>query len=75
MRPRGNPCVYPGGVTMTPLELALYRTLNELVTRCDGEEGVRPDGSNIDTLAAHVALCYAELKEAPDDVEPPPDCF
>lgn len=30
--------------------------LRELVTRCDGPDGVRADGSNIDTLVAHAAL-------------------
>lgn len=34
----------------------LEAALRELVQRCDGEQGVRKDGSNIDTLAAHVAL-------------------
>lgn len=35
--------------------------LDRLVTRCDGAEGVRADGSNIDTLEAHAALL--NLKE------------
>jgi len=30
--------------------------LSALVLRCDGEEGVREDGSNIDTSAAHALL-------------------
>jgi hypothetical protein len=30
--------------------------LRDLVTRCDGAEGMRADGSNIDTTAAHAAL-------------------
>lgn len=30
--------------------------LRELVERCDGEPGVRADGSNIDTRRAHIAL-------------------
>lgn len=30
--------------------------LQELVTRCDGDEGVRADGSNIETIRAHVVL-------------------
>lgn len=34
--------------------------LRDLVRRCDGEEGVRPDGSNIDTRAAHAALDYGD---------------
>lgn len=35
---------------------ALYVALDELVTRCDGEDGVRADGSNINTQSAHVVL-------------------
>lgn len=34
----------------------LREALERLVLRCDGDEGVRADGSNIDTLAAHAAL-------------------
>lgn len=34
----------------------LYAALRELVTRCDGAEGVQPDGSNMDTTDAHAAL-------------------
>ena len=34
----------------------LARVLADLVTRCDGPSGVRPDGSNIDTLEAHHLL-------------------
>jgi hypothetical protein len=34
----------------------LIEALRDLVRRCDGDEGVRSDGSNIDTLAAHVVL-------------------
>ena len=34
----------------------LREALRDLATRCDGDEGVRADGSNIDTLAAHAAL-------------------
>lgn len=37
----------------------LFEALQDLVARCDGEEGVRPDGSNIDTLRAHMALSRA----------------
>lgn len=33
-----------------------HEALTDLVTRCDGKEGVRPDGSNIDTLRAHMAI-------------------
>lgn len=34
----------------------LRRALADLVERCDGPEGVRADGSNIDTRAAHAVL-------------------
>lgn len=34
----------------------MFLALDALVTRCDGEEGVRADGSNIDTTAAHAVL-------------------
>lgn len=34
----------------------LRAALQELVERCDGEAGVREDGSNIDTMQAHAAL-------------------
>ena len=34
----------------------LVHALRELVDRCDGPEGVRGDGSNIDTRGAHAAL-------------------
>ena len=34
----------------------LRAALEDLVRRCDGESGVRADGSNIDTLKAHAAL-------------------
>jgi hypothetical protein len=37
-------------------EATVRSALIELVTRCDGDAGVRADGSNIDTLAAHAAL-------------------
>lgn len=35
---------------------ALVEAVSLLVLRCDGDEGVRADGSNIDTLAVHAAL-------------------
>jgi hypothetical protein len=38
----------------------LVATLRNLVERCDGSEGVREDGSNIDTLAAHAMLLQIE---------------
>lgn len=34
----------------------LFNALEDLTLRCDGAEGVRADGSNICTLAAHAAL-------------------
>lgn len=41
----------------------LVLALRNLVTRCDGAEGVRADGSNICTLEAHAAL--GDLREIP----------
>jgi len=38
----------------------LLEALRDLVARCDGSEGVRADGSNIETLAAHLAIAKAE---------------
>lgn len=38
----------------------LLAALEELVTRCDGAEGVRADGSNIQTIRAHAAIEKAE---------------
>lgn len=34
----------------------LERELSALVLRCDGPEGVRADGSNIQTISAHALL-------------------
>ena len=34
----------------------LVAALQELVNRCDGDEGVRADGSNIQTMRAHAIL-------------------
>lgn len=34
----------------------LIAALQDLVTRCDGDEGVRADGSNIQTIRAHAVL-------------------
>lgn len=34
----------------------LIAELSALVKRCDGEEGVRADGSNIQTMAEHALL-------------------
>lgn len=38
----------------------LLEALKQLVARCDGDEGVRADGSNIQTMAAHAAIAKAE---------------
>jgi hypothetical protein len=38
----------------------LLAALIDLTTRCDGEEGVRADGSNIQTMRAHAAIAKAE---------------
>ena len=54
-----------GGWDWIERECGLYKALSDLVTRCDGAEGVRADGSNIDTCAAHAAL---------GDFLPPFDC-
>lgn len=35
---------------------ALFAALEELTRRCDGHEGTRADGSNIQTMRAHAAL-------------------
>lgn len=43
----------------------MENALRELVTRCDGAEGVQEDGSNMNTLAAHEALGdFVEVQEA-----------
>jgi hypothetical protein len=34
----------------------LLEALKELVARCDGDEGIRADGSNIQTARAHAIL-------------------
>ena len=34
----------------------LLTALQDLVERCDGAEGVRADGSNIQTMRAHAAI-------------------
>jgi len=39
----------------------LLAALRDLVERCDGEEGVRADGSNIQTMRAHAAIVSATL--------------
>lgn len=42
--------------------------LRDLVTRCDGAEGVRADGSNLCTIAAHVALGDFNEEEEQRDI-------
>jgi hypothetical protein len=44
--------------------LELFAALKALVLRCDGPEGVRADGSNIDTQAAHALL--ERVENGPD---------
>lgn len=51
---------------MSELE-RLRAALRDLTTRCDGAEGVRADGSNICTLAAHAALGDFEPTEEDHD--------
>lgn len=52
---------------------ALVDAVSLLVLRCDGDEGVRADGSNIDTLAVHAALARLDGKargaSVPDESE------
>ena len=42
----------------------LLEALRDLVARCDGDEGVREDGSNIDTAWAHAVIAKAEGGDA-----------
>lgn len=42
----------------------LRKALQNLVIRCDGAEGVREDGSNIDTMEAHAALGHFAEEDA-----------
>lgn len=60
---RRNGCVYSGGYEMQDV----LDALRDLVTRCDGAEGVREDGSNIDTTWAHAALGDFEPQESEDE--------
>ncbi len=57
----------------------LLDALTELTRRCDGDEGVRADGSNIDTATAHAVLdgrCEAcevlEAMRADEEIGPHP---
>lgn len=38
----------------------LLKALKDLVARCDGEEGIQPDRSNMCTIEAHAAIKRAE---------------
>ena len=38
----------------------MAEALADLVERCDGEEGIRADGSNIQTMRAHAVLAKAK---------------
>ena len=39
---------------------ALLKALIELVTRCDGDEGMQPHGYNMDTAGAWAVIAQAE---------------
>lgn len=54
---------HEGRINMATIAQGQNLALSELVARCDGEQGVRADGSNIDTLHAHAALGDFENKE------------
>lgn len=41
----------------------LLAALKKLVERCDGSEGVREDGSNIETIHAHALIENIEVQE------------
>ena len=45
---------------MKTLQQELIEALRDLATRCDGEEGIRADGSNIETAWASAVLARAE---------------
>lgn len=45
----------------------LKLALEELIARCDGEEGIRADGSNISTLDARMLLESLNPPEKPSD--------
>jgi hypothetical protein len=47
----------------------LRAALAELTARCDGEEGVRADGSNIQTMRAHAALYAAPPAQPAAELE------
>lgn len=42
---------------------SLLEELKRLVARCDGAEGIQPDGSNMCTIQAHAAIARAERRE------------
>ncbi len=41
----------------------LLAALIDLTLRCDGPEGVRADGSNIQTIRAHAVIAKFEVSE------------
>lgn len=47
----------------------LQSALRELVARVDGAEGMRADGSNMDTTRAHAVLGDLKAKLCPHDCE------
>lgn len=51
------------GRASTLTRLSLRAVLAELVERCDGQSGVRADGSNIDTSAAHAVLAASPVEQ------------
>lgn len=53
--------------TLATENAALREALEDLVSRCDGAEGVRADGSNIQTMRAHAAL--GELTQTGDGLK------
>ena len=54
---------HQGRIDMAKIAQEQNHALSALVARCDGEQGVRADGSNIDTLHAHAALGDFDSKE------------
>ncbi|HDR8989960.1 TPA: hypothetical protein QDA93_002571 [Burkholderia vietnamiensis] len=49
---------------------SLRAALAELVERCDGQAGVRADGSNIDTSAAHAVLATSPIEQPEKSLAP-----
>ena len=59
--PPENVRLWEEGADLIAAAPELQAELESLVARCDGEEGVRADGSNIQTVSAHALL--ARLRE------------